>query len=139
MISHAAFTNPFSDQRYELDLKIAGHFDGGPQRVELLKKVVCERVQILEAQGKAEIRHYSGAEREVMRNGFLFEVFHRFCHEFDQLIIDQNKAGDASCRVHFAPEALALLVKEALSWMKRFASSASFTSCAGLITSSCRD
>jgi len=27
MISQAAFTNPFSDQRYELDLKIAGKFD----------------------------------------------------------------------------------------------------------------
>src|SRR3954466_5113531 len=86
MISEATFANPFSDQRYELDLKIAGFFEGEPERAELLKKAVCDRVQHLENEGRANLRHFRGAEREAMRNGFLFEVFHRFYQDFDQLV-----------------------------------------------------
>ena len=110
-ISQAAFTNPFSDQRYALDLKIAGRFEGEAQRVEALKKAVCEHADKLKSEGGAHLRDFSGAEREVMRIGFLFEAFHRFYHEFDQLIADQTRAGDTSCRVHFAAEALALLAR----------------------------
>ncbi|PYJ02771.1 MAG: Fis family transcriptional regulator, partial [Verrucomicrobia bacterium] len=110
-ISQAAFTNPFSDQRYALDLKIAGRFEGEAERVEALKKVVCEHADKLESQGWAHLRDFSGAEREVMRIGFLFEAFHRFYHEFDQLIADQSKAGDTSCRAPFASEVLALLAR----------------------------
>src|SRR6266404_2805950 len=111
MISEATFANPFSDKRYELDLKIAGYFEGELQRAELLKKAVCDRVQVLENQGRANLRHYSGADREAMRNGFLFEVFHRFYGDFDRLITDQASAGDTPCRVPFASDALALLAK----------------------------
>ena len=111
MISEATFANPFSDQRHELDVRIAGNFEGERQRAELLKKVVCDRVQLLEDQGRSSLRHYSGAEREMMRNGFLFEVFHRFYDAFDQLITDQARAGDTPCPVPFATEALALLSK----------------------------
>ncbi len=111
LVSQAAFSNPFSDERYELDLQIAGPFAGEPERVERLKKVAGERVQRLENQGLAQLRHFSGSERAVMRIGFLFEVFHRFHEEFDQLIVDQNKTGDTSCRVHFAPATLELFAK----------------------------
>src|SRR5689334_18639634 len=94
MISQATFANPFSDQRHDLDLKIAGHFEGERQRAERLKKAICDRVTILESEGRASLRHYSGAEREMMRDGFLFEVFHRFYDAFDQLITDQARVGD---------------------------------------------
>src|ERR1051326_2633521 len=86
LISQAAFTNPFSEQRYDLDLKIAGRVEGEAERVELLKKAVSARVQHLENHGQADLGHFSGSERDVMRIGFLFEVFHRFYQEFDQLI-----------------------------------------------------
>src|SRR5258708_4023276 len=89
LIAEAAFSNPFSEQRLELDLKIAGAFDGEPERVARLKTAICEQADHLENRDGAHLRRYAGAEREVMRIGFLFEVFHRFCHEFDQLIADQ--------------------------------------------------
>src|SRR5882724_10423398 len=111
LIADAAFSNPFSEQRLELDLKIAGDFHGESERVALLKKSICDRAGRLEQQGVAHLRRYSGTEREVMRIGFLFEVFHRFYEEFDQLIVVQTGAGDASCRVQFASEALALLAR----------------------------
>lgn len=111
LISQAAFTNPFSDERYELDLKIAGPFEGEAERVERLRTAVCARVLQLERRSLAHLRHYSGPEREVMRIGFLFEVFHRFHEEFDQLILNQTKADDTPCRVGFATEALGLLAQ----------------------------
>lgn len=111
LVSQAAFSNPFSDQRYELDLKIAGQFEDERQRVEGLKKAVCARAQLLEDRGQAQLRHFSGPDREVMRIGFLFEAFHRFHQQFDQLIADQTKSGDTPCRVHFAAAALALLAR----------------------------
>src|SRR5215207_3458717 len=114
-ISEATFANRFSDKRYDLDLRIAGYFEGELQRADMLKKAVCDRVQLLESAGRAHLRHYSGADREMMRNGFLFEVFHRFYHDFDRAITDQVKAGDTPCRIPFALDALALLAKRGFS------------------------
>jgi hypothetical protein len=109
MIAEATFANPFSDQRYELDRRIAGRFEGESQRVEFLKNAVCDRVERLQQNGRAHLRHFRGAEREAMRNGFLFEVYHRFYAEFDGLIAQQIAAGDTLCPVPFADDALALL------------------------------
>jgi transcriptional regulator with AAA-type ATPase domain len=110
MISEAAFTNPFSDERYELDRQIAGQFESEAQRVELLKNAVCERVERLKLHGRAKVRYYRGSEQEaVMRNVFLFEIYHRFYAEFDGLIAQQIAAGDNPCPVSFASNALALL------------------------------
>jgi len=109
MIAEATFANPFSDQRYELDHRIAGHFEGEPQRVKLLKDAVCDRVENLQQKGHAHLRHFRGPEREVMRNGFLFEVYHRFCPKFDALIAQQMAAGDTPCPVPFGSDAMGLL------------------------------
>ena len=110
-VSQAAFSNPFSEQRHELDLKIAGPFEGEAQRAGALANSLCSRVQHLEERGLARLSKFSGSERDVMRIGFLFEVFHRFHAEFDQLIVDQASTGDNSHRVHFAAETLALLAR----------------------------
>ena len=109
MIAEATFANPFSDQRYDLDRQIAGHFEDERHRAELLRNAVCDRVERLRQGGGAHLRHFRGPEREVMRNGFLFEVYHRFYHEFDTLITRQIAAGDTLCPVPFASDALALL------------------------------
>jgi len=126
MIAEATFANPFSDRRYELDHRIAGYFEGEPQRVQLLKDAVCERVESLRQKSRAHLRHFRGPEREVMRNGFLFEVYHRFCGEFDELIGQQMAAGDTPRPVPFASEAMGLLkqrgftVEEALRFFGIF-------------------
>src|SRR5207245_5187800 len=96
-------------ERYELDLKIAGQFKNEAERAEFLTRAVSDRVQRLESQGHATLHRYAGGEREVMRNVFLFEVFHRFYKKLDQVIVDQTKAGDDPVRVGFASDSLALL------------------------------
>jgi hypothetical protein len=109
MIAEATFANPFSDQRYDLDRQIAGHFENEAQRAELVKNAVCDRMERLRPSGRAQLRNFRGPEREVMRNGFLFEVYHRFYDKFDALIAQQITAGDTPCPVSFASDALALL------------------------------
>src|SRR5262245_21132693 len=73
-VADAAFANPFSEQRHELDIKIAGHFDTEVERGLFLKNAVSQRVRKLDAAGQAHLRFYSGEDRERMRTVFLFEA-----------------------------------------------------------------
>lgn len=111
-VAHAAFANPFSELRYELDWKITGRrFKDGAGRGEFMERAVTPRVEKLAGAGRADLRLYSGEDRELMRNVFLFEVYHRFHRRLDQLIIEQSRAGDRSLPVPFAGEVLALLAR----------------------------
>jgi transcriptional regulator with AAA-type ATPase domain len=110
-VSAAAFANPFSPQRLELDKKIAGASLGEPERIHRIRDAVSARVARLEHAGRAHLKHYSGEEQPVMRNVFLFESYHCHCDSLDELISDQLKAGDQSCTVRFAREALGQLAQ----------------------------
>lgn len=108
LISRAAFANPFSAERRELDLKITGKAEPDLQK---LSAIVFERVKKLENQDAANFRCFADEESEIMRIGFLFEIYHRFYAQLDQLILDQIKCGEKCCPVPFAGEILAFLAK----------------------------
>jgi DNA-binding NtrC family response regulator len=111
-VSIAAFSNAFSDERRQQDDQIIGPFDGSePNRVRALKEILTAKTQQLDANGLANFQKFSGEDREIMRIGFLFEVFHRYCLDFDQLIERQSQAGSSSCDVPFAQEALVHLAR----------------------------
>jgi DNA-binding NtrC family response regulator len=111
LVSQAASCNPFSDERLEIDRKIAGALPDAPvaERVEHLVAVVSERVKQLESHQSADIRRYSAEEREMVRDAVLFDLYHRYMTAFDQLILEQVEAGDESVPVPFAQEAIAFL------------------------------
>jgi DNA-binding NtrC family response regulator len=117
LVSRAAFCNPFSDERIDLDLKIADC----PSDVSLETRMECvveklkERVKKLECAKKADINFYGGEERIILQSAFMFEVFHRFNKQFDGLISDQVKAGDTLCSVSFASEPIGMLQKRGFS------------------------
>ncbi|MBE0543499.1 MAG: sigma 54-interacting transcriptional regulator [Verrucomicrobia bacterium] len=108
VVAETAFCNPFSEQRPELDAKIVGRpvEPGSEDHLEEMTRAVSARLQAVEDRGHADLRRYSGADRELMRTVFLFEIFHQFCQSFDQLILDQVKLGAQSVPVKFADEAL---------------------------------
>ncbi len=110
-VSEAAFANPFSAHRLELDKRIAGTSLGEAERVHRLRDVVSARVVRLEQAGRAHLQHYGGEEALVMRNVFLFESYHCHCDALDELIEAQLKAGDQPCPVRFAREALGQLAQ----------------------------
>jgi hypothetical protein len=121
-LAQAAFANPFSEQRYELDLKITGTtFKNEDERERFLQRAVSERIQKLSAAGKADLRLYTGADHELMRVALLFEVFHQFYDRLDQCIRQQVKAGDTPIGVPFASEALDLLARRGFFTDRRLA------------------
>lgn len=113
LVSQAAFSNPFSDTRTELDIKIADCSPSLPadKRIECVVANVIERVKSLEEKGKADINLYKKADRDILEKAFLFELFHIYSKKFDQLIADQIENADQPCPVPFAREALKRLGK----------------------------
>ena len=111
LIASAAFANPFGDVRAEIDLRIIGASgDLTPaQRLELLIPAVRGRLHELESRGRAEVRRYSGEDRDIVETVFLFDTLHRFLPDFDRLIEEQERSGDEPCSVPFARDVLARL------------------------------
>ncbi len=114
-VAGAAFANPFSDRRLELDRKIAGQFRNEDERAEFLRRSVSDRITKLQSQGLADLRRFSGEDRELMRDVFLFEVYHHFFESLDAHIGVQVKAGDTPVPVPFGVDALALLGQRGFS------------------------
>ncbi|WP_300455723.1 sigma 54-interacting transcriptional regulator [Desulfobacula sp.] len=110
-VYNAAFANPFSELRETLDLKIAGLFPSASRR-ESIDQCINEvnlRIKKLEHQGRANINAFHGQDRDIITIVFLFDIFHKFRDDFDQLIKDQIKAEDTLIKVPFAPKAIHML------------------------------
>ena len=110
-VHNAAFANPFSDLREKLDIKIAGLFPLVDRREskDLCIKEVDHQIKKLEGQGRANINAFHGQDKEIITIVFLFDIFHKFRDDFDQLIKDQIKAEDISIKVPFAEKAMHML------------------------------
>lgn len=113
MVNQAVLTNPFSDERVEIDLKIAGLFPdvSSDERIDRTINEVQVRIQEFERQGKADINRFSGRDKILVENSFLFDFFHKFIDQFDKLILDQIEAGSTCVKVPFARKAFSVLEK----------------------------
>ncbi len=111
MVAQTAFCNPFTPERKELDASIVGHPVNpfSEEHLAEMTRVVTARVKKLEAQGLANLRRFSGRDRELMQTVFLFELFHVFYQDFDQLIVEQVRQGTESAHVKFADDLLGQL------------------------------
>ena len=117
LVADAVFANPFSEARRNLDRQLA-HATPGNQReneLEIALANVADRVARLERDEAADLKAYNAEDQGILRNAFLFEVFYRYLGEFDRLIQEQIVAGEISCPVAFANEALALLARRGFS------------------------
>jgi hypothetical protein len=116
LVADAACTNPFSDRREELDVQLAGAAPGA-DRGEVLERVLSmigELVARLDAQGPFRLADFVAGDREALRYTLLFLVYHRVRMRLDEFIVDQVRASDASTRVTFAREALAMLTERGM-------------------------
>ena len=111
LVNQAVFANPFSDERVEIDLKIAGLLPGVPERERIEKAIgkIAESIEHLEKEGRDNINQYGGRDRRLIENSFLYDFFNQFIDRFDHLILDQIEAGKSSIKVAFAGEAFAYL------------------------------
>ncbi len=113
LVAKAAFENPFSHQRAEIDRKISGQPAGALWRDIVPEAVgqVADRIKKLDAAGPAKIQDFKPADRDMIEQVFLFDVFHQFIKQFDELIAHQINADAESIPVPFAKKALSLLTK----------------------------
>lgn len=113
LVADAAFSNPFSDTRVAMDLKIIGPSarKAGEDRILKLMETVAGRAARLDAAGLGDVRRFCAEDREVVQIGFLFDAFHQWIEAFDKLILDQIKAGDAPLPAPFASSARALMAR----------------------------
>lgn len=111
LVSRATFTNPFSDQRVEIDRRIsrskpdAAWVEVKPEAVH----EVANRIAKLDANGTVTINDFPEADRRLVEHLFLFDVYHQFDKKFDDLIVKQVSAGEKTLAVPFARNALAEL------------------------------
>ena len=117
LVSRAAFTNPFSRQRIELDRQISGSRQNADWRhiVPAAVRQVGRQIEKLDEDGCVKIQDFEHADRDLMQHVFLFDVFHQFNEPFDKLIIDQINAGEEPLGVPFAKEALSVLTRRGFS------------------------
>ena len=113
LVSRAALSNPFSDERTELDIRIA---ECSPDisindRLDCVLEKVKERVNSLEREGKADVNLYRDEDKIMMQSAFLFEIFFLFTKKFDELIANQIKNGETTCHVPFGRDAISMFLK----------------------------
>jgi prepilin-type processing-associated H-X9-DG protein len=116
-VCRAAFTNPFSDERTEIYIRLAGVSSAASESWRIAKVVekISGWTQNFESRGKANVAFYDGRDRELVEKSFLFELFYRFKDKFDQLILDQIQGDDAPVKIPFFNEALASLMHRGFS------------------------
>lgn len=107
-LENSAFTNPFSDERFEADRKMIGASSNksfSTVLTELLDEV-DRRLDLLEP---FKITDFPDSERGPLTIGLLFQQYHRCMPRFDALIEEQIEAGDESCPAPFAGNAFNVL------------------------------
>jgi len=118
IVKEAAFSNPFSDLRRELDKKITGfvHSPGNEtDEILLIINAIGEKIRRLETEGKANIKCFSGEDKEIMSYAFLFDIFHKHIDSFDASINEQLKSNEKLIKITFAGEVLNSITKRGFS------------------------
>lgn len=117
LVSRASFTNPFSDQRLEIDRKISKSRPGTTWlevRPEAIKEV-RRRIAELDGSRTLNIDDFQASDRQLIEHVFLFNVYHQYNEQFDKLIDQQAGAGEKLLKVVFADEAVAKLRRRGFS------------------------
>ena len=111
LVNRAVFANPFTDERAELDLKIAGASSAPSEteRINMALEAISRKLAAFGREGRADINCYSGKDRILAETSFLFEFFHQFLDRFDSFIQDQITAGSKLLKVPFARDAFRYL------------------------------
>lgn len=111
IVSEAAFVNPFSQRRAELDSQILGDTTkrNEMQKVAALIERVNERVQHLDSTlGRlSTLSDYDAQDRDIVSGAFLFAIFHNYSNALDDIIQEQIKSPTDPVKVSFASRALA--------------------------------
>lgn len=111
LVSRAAFTNPFSRKRFEIDKELTRKT--AENWIEIRPEVIRQvsgKISELDQAGFATIADFTGSDHPIIRHAFLFDEYHRLNGNFDDLI-DRQVNSEKSLDVAFAKDAIDSLVK----------------------------
>jgi DNA-binding NtrC family response regulator len=113
LVARAAFCNPFSNERNELNVAIAECPTDTPydECIDRIIGKVRDRVRKLARNGLADLGLYAGEDRPIIQAVFMFDIFHRVLDRFDTLIRVQIKSGPDPSPAPFARETLAMFAE----------------------------
>lgn len=100
-MARAAFANPFSQEREELDAELSESEPDDPWVLEKLAARLEARLENLARGGVVRLDDYRGDDRELLSAAVLFHVFHRYLKELDTLIGEEEREREKP-RVRFA-------------------------------------
>jgi transcriptional regulator with AAA-type ATPase domain len=116
LVADATFSNPFSLKRQELDRKIvalATQESVDDMAWSKLVPLVVERLEhtitTLERQGMpapVKIEHFEKGDQELMKQAFLFLIFHKTIEDLDELIRKRERSPEKNTEVPFASRAI---------------------------------
>jgi sigma-54 dependent transcriptional regulator, flagellar regulatory protein len=116
LVSQAAFTNPFSESRVEIDRKLSGSSTGSLRELlHAVIKKVSSRIAGLDRDNPIKIDDFTGDDRQIIEHVIFFQVYHDFLADFDALIAAQVEAGPQSLPVPFAARAISMLTGRGFS------------------------
>lgn len=102
-VAHAAFANPFTEERHGYDLEIAGLQPSTP-RPEVIDAMIEALRQRLDGLRPIRLDDYESRAREVVEHALLFELFHAYSNAFDAHIAAQLEHPGGPIPVEFAGE-----------------------------------
>ncbi len=115
LVSRASFANPFSAERDELDVRIAGTEREDPELVARLLTRLESRLSAIEAAGDLAPELLAPEDWRRVEHAILFETFHRYVDRLDALIEAQLARGAQPVAVPFADELLRRLARRGIA------------------------
>jgi hypothetical protein len=89
LVSRAAFSNPFSQERDDFDRELAELPGGSSDLIGRVTARVATRLNALERRGRIELNGYGPDDAELLEHAILFHAFHEFTPQIDTLIHEQ--------------------------------------------------
>jgi DNA-binding NtrC family response regulator len=117
LVADAAFTNPFSIERREIDRQVAGRLNtenDWRKIVPLAIDAIRYQLNQLDADGPCRIQDFDARDADLMRYTFLFEVYHHHALSFDDFIGAQQHS-QTPLTVSFGAAAVRQLVHRGFS------------------------
>ncbi len=118
VVAKAAFINPFSDERAQLDRNIIELSPFKSSKKEMIEKVmeaVSFRLDKLNAKSVVNIKNYTPDDGKLLEFAILFDLFHQYCKHFDEHILLQVAAPEENLSVPFADEMIQKMKKYGIS------------------------
>jgi DNA-binding NtrC family response regulator len=109
LVARAAFANPFSEERDELDYRIIGERCAPEIALERLLGTVSDLARELMNRGRGRLDQFTPSDRPLVEIVLLFDAFHRFILPLDEHIEAQETGGEEPIPAPFARPLLGLL------------------------------